>query len=173
MDTLEATLSVSNTWSGSRTEDAATDPNVGDRYETELSFVVGTGDGKINATYSEIRELAASANETIDLTSLVNKYSNLYESFGFATVKTLSIEVIENADNSAQASAVRVGNAASNQFDGWLSAAATHDVRKNGVYAVGDDVGQTVDATHKNLKVANLDGSNKATYRITVNGIKV
>lgn len=172
MDTLRAEMAIVAKWSGGRSETGFNDAFANNNYGPDRSYTLGDGDNEVDAVYAQVITIDGAADETIDLSSLAAKYSNLYADFGFDLVKEVLIEVLANDDESDPASGVQVGNAASNSWQGWLSAGATVDVDYLGDYHAGSDTGRAVDGTHKNLFIANLDATNTATVRITIYGRK-
>lgn len=128
--------------------------------------------GLVNVEICQERTLNAGASETLNLFdgSLLDIFN---QSGALAKILFICVQLIDNPDGSTAASSITVGNAVSDAHQLWFSAAT-------GTYTVtgtsgtplfqGDDAGKTVDGTHKNILVANNDGSNKATYRISATG---
>lgn len=148
-------------------------PTLSDSQTATMSFTFGTGSSQFNAVYSQDHTLAASASETIDLSTGLSDIFGA--TFGFATVKEIYVNLIANPDASTGASSITVGAAASNANLLWLgSATDTFTVYKSGIpMHMGDPTGKTVSGSAKNVKILNNDSSNKATFRITVVGVAV
>lgn len=173
---MTATVKVSTEWQASQALSGITDsPNVAQAsYDTKVEYTVGTGTSNISNPLVTVEEIAAGATETLDLFSLTAPPSNLNLNLSFATIKGIVIELIANSGSTAGSTGVRVGAAGSNRFDGWLSPGGWQDVDINGYpYVAGSPAGRVVNATTRNLQIANRDPANMATVRISIFGIKV
>lgn len=144
--------------------------NSSQSFNTVLSFTsAGAGAGAFNEQYVAVRTLAGGATETLDLYgSLTNLVS---ETINFARIKYIGIELL----TTTTATSITVGNAASNGFVGPFGAAThTITIRNGGFWGVGcadaTGLGTVTNSSTDNLKIANNDGSNTATYRITLIG---
>jgi hypothetical protein len=127
----------------------------------------GTGATKANeAVGPEDRTLAASANESLDLSS----YTNTLGETAKAVTKVRAVQ-IEHLSTSL-ASGIVVGNG-TNPFGGLLTtntATFTLAPGQGVIMYSPTTAGMTVDGTHKTIKVLNSDAVNAATYRRTVLG---
>jgi hypothetical protein len=120
-----------------------------------------------DALFYADRTLAAGASETFDLRSFTDALAETG-----AIMSKVRIYLVSHPSASA-ASSITVGGAAANQFVSHIDgAASTFTIPKGGflLMAANTTAGMTVDATHKDLKVLNNDGSNAATYTIAVIG---
>lgn len=135
-----------------------------------ISF--GTTSGKFDTLIYGDRILAASATETLNLLD-----GSLLDVFGVAAplqnVKLVTIYQIANADGATDASSFTIGNAGANFLQlNFGSGTDTWSVYKGGApFKAGRPAGFTVDGTHRLLKVANADGTNKGTYRLIISGV--
>lgn len=126
----------------------------------------GTGNNQASKVWRSTRQLAASANESLDLAGVLT--DALGAVITFATIKV--ILVFAKATNTND---VILGNAASNQFVGPFGAAAhTAAVRPGGAAAFfAPKTGWTVTAgTGDLLKVLNGGGSTVVDYDIVIAG---
>ncbi len=140
--------------------------------KSAVAFTHGTAAGACNLYVCQQRSLAASATETLNLFdgTLVGMAR---EATGFATIKFIQIFLIPNPAGTTGASSITVGNAAADVQALWFGG-DTHTVAvfKDGpAFQQGDPTGKTVDNTNKNLKIANDDGSNVATFQILIGGV--
>lgn len=124
----------------------------------------GTGANQANIKYSASITLAALATTSLNLQSLTDGFGN---SLNFARIKDL---YVENSSVSS-ASAITVGSATTNTFCSVLSAGNINI--RNGAHA---HLGVAADATAwptnsgNQMEIANLDGSNAATVKISIIG---
>lgn len=138
-------------------------------YSTTNQFTsIGAGALAFNEIYCAVRTLAGGASETLDLYGgLTNEIG---DTINFARIKSISIELL----TTTTASSITVGNAASNPWTGPLGGTTpTITIRNGGFFAAScsDATGFTVtNASADSLKVLNNDGSNTATYRLTLIG---
>lgn len=176
MDSLSAKTGLTSEWNVAESVTGLTDSiKLSGNDDDSLSFLIGTGSGMVDTVYFQERTLLAGANETLDLSSIgvADAKSNFNVAFGFAHIKSIKVRILTNSDNTTIASSIRIGGAASNAWNGWLSAGATEDIDHNGSpFVKGSDTGRPVDSTHKNLKIENLDLTHSLTYQILVYGIK-
>lgn len=128
------------------------------------SYSNGSGAGAINKCWFKTSTLLTATSETWDLTSGLTDHEG--NSVVFTGIKELIIAVV-SPDGTKK---VVVGNAASNSFQGKLSAAGTEDVHYYTRWAKPDAAGFTVDGTHKNLKINNPGGTS-VTYYLMALGI--
>jgi hypothetical protein len=127
----------------------------------------GTGLGQADRVFTDIRTLAASSTEDLDLAGV------LTDAFGatitFARIKTLLV-----AADAANINNVVVGNAATNGFISWVGGALhTVTVRPGGVLllAAADATAYTVTAaTADLLRIGNSAGGTSVTYTIVLIG---
>lgn len=132
-----------------------------------LDFADGLGAGQAQKLFADVRTLAASATEDLDLSGV------LTDAFGallaFTEIKAILIKAAAGNTNN-----VIVGGAATNQFLTPFGAAThTVSVRPGGVLllAAGDATGYVVTAaTGDLLKVANSAGGSSVTYEIVLIG---
>lgn len=134
------------------------------------SFVLtdGTGANQANNMFTDIRTLAASANESLDMAGV------LTNAFG-ATLSFTKIKALVIKADATNTNDVLVGGAASNQF-GTLFGDVTDvvKVKPGGFVAFGapDANGYAVTAaTGDLLKIANSGSGTAVTYTIIVVGV--
>lgn len=133
-------------------------------------FANGTGAGQADVLWSDIRTIAASTTENLDLTG------TLLDPFGavvnFARVRMLLVRADPGNTNN-----VIVGGAASNAWATWVGAAAhTVTVNPGGIFLVGapDATGYAVTAgTGDLLKIANSSSGTAVTYTIALLGASI
>lgn len=124
---------------------------------------VGTGATLIHNGYAGTRTLAAGANETLDLRAFTNLLNETAQS-----LSKLKIIGVKHTSTSA-ASNISVGNSGANALivKGCLGATAAQFAPGGGLeIVIPTSAGVVVDATHKDVKIVNDDGSNIATYEI-------
>jgi len=128
----------------------------------------GSGANQANQAYAARRTLAASSNESLDLSG------GLPNAFGTALVFT-AIKAIVITAAAANTNDVIVGGAASNGFISWVGDATdTVKVKPGGILVIAapNAVGFDVDAgTADLLKVANSSSGTPVTYDIVVIGV--
>lgn len=121
----------------------------------------GTGAGKVNKEVFFFRTITAGSNWDLDLTSGLTDVEN--NSVVFTGIKELLIGVI-SADWTKK---VKWGAAASNSWQGSLSAGATQDVYSTYRHPPKADAGGwTVDGTHKTLRLNNPGASDIQVFLI-------
>jgi len=140
-----------------------------DRYAFTQDFTNGTGANQANKMYAASRTLAGGANETLDLSgSLTDQFGN---TLLFTAIKGIKISVLISTTSSS----ISVGATGSNGWTGLLEQTTASIKIKNGYsFSVfgSDAAGMAVTAgTNDLLKVTNNDGTNTATYTITLYGI--
>lgn len=137
---------------------------------TSLAF--GTGSGQGDHVVVQDRTLNAGASEELDLNAGLTDLLGV-PSTGFTSIKYLRVQLITNPDATPDGSGLVIGNASATQFLGWFGAAAhTHALEKGGQpYVAGSPGGKAVSGSVKLLKLANSDGGNKTSYRITIVGV--
>lgn len=174
MNTLTANLVVTASFAGSRNLPSLNPAQMPlNTYGPSHLYTLGTDADGVDVVWAETLTLDPGQTIQVDIANLTAKASNLFENFGFATVKEVLVEMRTNADNSTQSSGVRLFGAASNSFQGWMDANAKASVNApDGYYAQGDSTGITVGANSM-FQIENKDGSNYATVRVTFYGIKV
>jgi hypothetical protein len=144
---------------------------VEDGFNTAVLFSsIGSGAAAFNEIYCDIRTLAISTSETLDLYgSLLNP---LGETINFARIKCIVVELL----TTTAAASITVGNAASNPWLGPLGGTTpTMQVRNGGAWAstCSDATGWPVaNGSTDNLKILNDSASAVATYRLTLIGAK-
>lgn len=136
------------------------------RYGVHLES--GSGAGKADRVFADTRTLAASANETLDLSGA------LTDAYG-ATTSFARVKFILIAASSSNANNVVVGANASNDFVGLLNAAGTITLRPGMWFAatagLADATGMAVTATTGDLiKIANSGAGTPVTYDIIIVG---
>ncbi len=177
LSTAEATitLQLANV-RGTKTLTGFSEPIVGgNSLAAALSYTTGSGAGQIAVIAQAVRQLNASSAEEIDLLGTIAPFlaDLVGDDATFTKVKGIIIETIPNLNTAeTSGSAVRVGNATANSWQGWLSASATIDVPQGGVFLLGDPsaAGKAVDTSNRYLKIANVDTTNKTTYRLSLLG---
>ena len=135
-----------------------------------ISFGSGSGNGDLVCCgeYS----IDESSSITIDLYSGGTTTSDLTDVFGgaapFRIIRSLVVEITSGGD----ASGVRIGGAASNEWTGYFASAGDQvDIFPSGVpFAVSSPAGKTVGSTTKNLKIANLSTAAAVVVRVTAGG---
>jgi len=128
------------------------------------SYTNGMGAGQINKCWFKTKDLTAGSSDTWDLTSGLTDHEG--NAVVFTGIKELIVAVI-TPDGTKK---VVVGNAASNSFQGKLSAGSTEDCFYYARWPKPDASGYAVDSTHKNLKINN-PGASTVTYFILALGI--
>ncbi len=130
-----------------------------------LSFVPGTAAvDQANLLFADSRTLAASANETLDLSGA------LTDALG-ATITAAEILLVYVRAWPANTNNVVIGNAASNGFAGPLNATGTYTVLPGEYYCAATKAGWAVAAgTGDLLKIANSGGGTPVTYDIVIIG---
>ncbi|MEU4171017.1 hypothetical protein AB0F46_29570 [Streptomyces sp. NPDC026665] len=133
-----------------------------------MSLASGTGAGKADKLFSDVRTLAASGTEDLDLAGV------LLDAFGtaitFARIKGLVIAAAkENANN------VLVGAASGSPWATLLNSTGVITLRPGAFLAVGtglaDATGYAVTATTADLlKIANSGAGTSVTYSIHIIG---
>lgn len=131
------------------------------------SLTNGTGAANTaDLVYAVQSTLAGAANTTIDLAGSVTDFFG--STITMARVKYLLIK----HTNDTTATSITVGNG-TNALALFNAATATHSIRNNGVFLVGcaDATGIAVSAgTTDELKLLNADGTNTATYQVSIIG---
>lgn len=147
--------------------------------ETYSSATANAAAGGANELISFVQSISASSSATIDFTSLTNILAATGVSL--ARIKGVLIRLLSVAQDSVvgtTCTSVTVGNAASNT---WTSQSGTSGpgtntsvqvIKSGGWYGFGDESagGTLVDASHKNLKITNDDGTNTAKVQISLVG---
>lgn len=126
----------------------------------------GTSSGNLDAVATDVNTLAASGNQTIDLTSVTlidgtsSGFSNLKGFFVFITSTTGQL---------------RVGGSGTNTLQLWFSDDSDSSViYPSGVpFMQGSPAGITVDSTNKTIILTNTHGSESVTYRWVAVGVEV
>lgn len=123
----------------------------------------GTASGLGNLICCQDRTLSASSSETLDLYTGTDLKDMAGLTAAFRKLKVLVIWIVSGGDTSG----LTIGNAASNANTLWFDAATdTWTIYPGGpAFMGGQPAGKTVDATHKNIKIAN-GGAVSVTYRI-------
>jgi hypothetical protein len=130
-----------------------------------IAWTQGTGSGQADRIYYAERQLAASANETLDLAGVLEDvYGN---AITFAKVYAVFVKNVNTA-----AAKLEIGPNSSNGFgvDGFWGAAAHRNVVNisDGVLVLYSPAGVAVTADL--LYAENKSGSNALTYRIAILG---
>lgn len=113
-----------------------------------LSLTDGTTAGKAQLQYHRKHTIAASGDTTIDLTAAATeRFGNI----DFDKVRVMVFRI----RTPAAGTKITIGNAAANQFSAWLSGATVTEDCADITIRTNPYDGWTVDATHKNLKIAN------------------
>ncbi len=127
------------------------------------SFTDGTGASKAQAAWTDIRSLATTTSEDIDLTALTNAFGDL----AFTSVKLLIINVL----TATTGYRLLVGGASSNAWSAFVDDPSdiVH-IGAGSAFVITDWIdGLDVDSTHKVLKVENPSGGT-VQYEIIVLG---
>ena len=133
----------------------------------DVTWASGTGTSQADDTYQDSRTLAASANEDIDLQTIVNG-----NGIALAAVEIAAI-MIELPQ--ANAGNLQLNDSATNPWLSWItSSGATDDATM--ILAPGSihimvapiDGSYAVSGSNKVLNFLNLDGSNSNTYKLTL-----
>ncbi len=138
------------------------------KYSTAAAFSDGAGANQAQKLFTDQRTLAASANETLDLSGV------LQDVFGatltFTKIKAILVKAAEGNTNN-----VVVGGAASNGWVGPFGATTdTVSVKPGGtvMFVAPDANGYAVTAgTADQLKVANSGAGTGVTYDIVIVGV--
>lgn len=134
----------------------------------------------INQVMSRIYSVAGGGTTTIDLTAAIRNVVN----DGTATLARIKgfmvrlLSVADDATNGTAASSITLGNSGANDWTsqggstGLGSATSTFVVKNGSWMGFGNDdaAGTVIDATHKNLKIANNDGAIAAAVELTFFG---
>jgi hypothetical protein len=136
-------------------------------YSKTWTFTSGAGANKVQQIWTDSRTLTASTSEELDLAGVLKNYAG-------ETVTFTKIKLIYIVANSANASTLTVGGAASNTFINWVSDSSDSIViRPDGAVLLmaPDATGYGVTAsTGDLLKILNNSGSASATYSIMILG---
>lgn len=126
-----------------------------------LSGLFGFADA--NVIFTDSRTLAASATYNYDLTTLTDFFN---DSVDFGEVLGIMIQV--------SAGTINAFGAASNAFQWFLADPSDKlNIKTGATLMFGNDTlanAGVVDATHKNILIANTSGSVVATYKIIIIG---
>ena len=136
------------------------------------SYTSGTGSGQVDNVVIIDRTLAASASETLNLFTLSGLANLTNEVAGFQTLRAVAVLPIANPDGTAAGTGVKVEPGATNATQ-LLTGGTSYllNVRSGtSGFAIADSTGITVDATACNVKVSNLDGALKSSYRLVLSG---
>ncbi len=135
----------------------------------QIELTAGTGSGQADQIFADTRTLAASATETHDL---AGSGASLHDPFG-ASLSFARIKVVRISAACGNTNNVVVGNAASNQFAGPVSAAtATTTLPPCGVLVwIAPNSGWAItDSSNDLFKVANSSSGTGVTYTIVIIG---
>jgi len=125
----------------------------------------GTAAGQANKVYRAYRTLTATTAETLDLSGSLTNFHG--DTVAFTGIKSLTIAIVA-PDGSKK---LTVGNAASNSFQGPLSASATQDVYYDMEWKNWSASGFGVaNGSTDNLKISN-PGATSVIYCILALGI--
>lgn len=131
-----------------------------------LSF--GTGAANFDTVVWQVRTLAASASETLNLFD-----GSLTDVFGIAAplanYKVLAVVRVPNPDGSTNSTSVTVTPGVSNPLAMPTPSLTVYSGGVPGAW--GSLTGFTVSNTAKNLTLTNDDGTNAATYQLVVAGV--
>lgn len=129
------------------------------------SLTNGTGNNQANFAYADQITIASSSSTTIDMFSLTDRFGN---AIAPSKAKLIAVRLYSSSDTSAS---LNIGAAASNIFAAHL--ANSNDiivVPYTGMWiATAPRSGFTIDATNRNLKIAN----NSATQSVVVDFVLV
>lgn len=138
-------------------------------HDWAIALTNGTGSGNANFAYQDQLTINASSSQTIDLNSLTDEFGS---PIAPSKIKLLAIRLNSSTDTAAS---LNVGAAASNKFSPMFADPSDIAVvRYQGwmIFACLDATGYAVDATHKDLKIANNSASNSAVVDLVVIGVK-
>lgn len=114
----------------------------------------GTAAGQANKVYRSYRSLTTGANETLDLSGTLENFHG--DVVAFTGIKSLTIAIVA-PDGTKK---LTIGNAASNSFQGPLSASATQDVYYDMEWKNWSAAGFAVaNGSTDNLKISNPGAS--------------
>ena len=132
---------------------------------TPMEFTTGSGANQANHAFADVRSLAASANETLDL------YGGLTDGLG-QTINFANIKAILIKADAANGGNIVVGAAASNPFlAGFAGTTPTFAIPPDGVFQIADPAGWAVtNSSNDQLKIANSDSGAAASYTIVIIG---
>ncbi len=130
----------------------------------------GTGTGQVNLITCSDRTLAAGASGTYDLFTGTDLKDLIGETCAFRKVKYLKVSIVSGGD----ASGVRIGGAATNEWVGFFAAAGDKKLIFAGGPAeeAGSPAGVAVGTSTKNLLIENLSAVS-VTVRILLAGTNV
>lgn len=138
-----------------------------------FALTTGTGSGQVDGFVWTVRELAASAADTLDLYAGSSLFTPFGEVARFQTLRFVWVQQVANPDGSTNGVSLTVGNPGSNATKLWFGD-ATDTYTVKGVNAVpfvqGDPAGVTLDGSNKNMKVTNDSGTHKVNYLLALAG---
>lgn len=134
----------------------------------------------INQVTSRIYSVAGGGTTTIDLTAAIRNVVN-DSTATLARIKGFLVRLLSTTDdatNGTAASSITLGNSGANDWTsqsgstGFGSATSVFTVKNGSWMGFGNDDanGTVIDATHKNLKIANNDGAVAAAVELTFFG---
>jgi hypothetical protein len=130
----------------------------------DQSYSDGVGLHQANKTYRARRTLAAGANDDLDLAgSLIDPFGN---TLTFTAIKALVVVVVDPTGSNK----VKIGNAASNAWQGPLSAGATIEVPYQEIWQNKAAAGWPVTAGTGDILRINNPGGAAITYDILIMG---
>jgi hypothetical protein len=173
---LSGSLTVTQQWTVSN--DGPTDSYGDVQQQTtltkRLAMTLGANVANgVNEIYSKLITIAGGGNTTIDLRSITDV---LGTALVFARLKGYAVwnlSTTDDADNGGSASSITVGNATANQNKLNMGAVThTFEVQNGAIqaYFTPKAAGITVDASSKDVKIVNNDGSNSAKILISFFG---
>jgi hypothetical protein len=178
-DTLEnATFSITMRQTARKSSAGLKPRTEQDTLQNVITWTLGTGAGQINEVYAALLTIAASGNQVLDLTALIDTLGNAWAATG---IKSIFIQLLGATDTAPDGvtvgngcTGITVGNNATNPWSAAISDQATGTITlANGAQfgrARYDAAGWVVDATHKSLKILNNDAVNPALVLIGLQG---
>lgn len=133
----------------------------------QSNFEFGTTTAQVDTIIFQDVSLAAGASATYDIYTGTDLKDLNGNSAPYRVLRYFSVSISEGGDSSG----VRVGGAASNEFQAWFGNAGDQsDVFPTGpAFQQGDATGKSVGSSNKNIKIANL-GRVETTARIILGG---
>lgn len=148
-------------------------PTAGEDGAGQVTTAFGTGAGQCDILCAADYDLTVSGGLTPSV--IIDLYANgLPNVFGgdanFRHLKAVLVAIVANGEAGVGAT---VGNAGSNPAQMWFGAAGqTWTIFPSSVPFVGAEVttGYVIDATHRNLKIANASATAPVTVRVLLGG---
>ena len=144
-------------------------------WRNTMDWIFGNGPGAMEADqiFHDTRLLAAAASEDLNLLTLLNPFTT---AINLARVRAVIIKNKSLGLTPIVPARIRVGGAAANEWVGWFAAAGDKEIIEPGILGNGgisihacplDGWTPPLDATHKMLKVENLNTAPGAWTTLT------